>query len=87
MYLRRCDYDLVLIKDNIQNIDVTDDDGCVFTTIADMELNDGLQISKKRVFKLYKVDSLGSLEWVKKISDWDWPILKVTKNNNYFIVL
>ncbi|WP_188051633.1 hypothetical protein [Flavobacterium sp. GP15] len=70
---------------SIQNIEATDDNGCAFTTIADIEINDGMQISKKRVFKLYKVDSLGSLEWVKKISDWDFPTLTVTKQHNYFI--
>lgn len=70
---------------SIQNLEATDDNGCAFTTIADVEVNDGMQISKKRVFKLYKVDSLGSLEWVKKISDWDFPTLTVTKQNNYFI--
>ena len=70
---------------SIQNIEATDDNGCAFTTIADVEINDGMQISKKRIFKLYKVDSLGGLEWVKKISDRDWPTLTVTKNHNYFI--
>ena len=70
---------------SIQNIEPTDDNGCAFTTIADVEINDGMQISKKRIFKLYKVDSLGNLEWVKKISDRDWPTLTVTKKHNYFI--
>ena len=69
----------------IKNIEATDDNGCAFTTIADVEINDGMQISKKRIFKLYKVDSLGSLEWVKQISDWDFPTLTVTKEHNYFI--
>ena len=69
----------------IQKIVATDDNGCAFTTMADVEINDGLQISKKRIFKLYKVDSLGGLEWVKKISDWDWPTLAVTKKHDYFI--
>lgn len=69
----------------IQNIEATDDNGCAFTTIADVEINDGMQISKKRIFKLYKTDSLGSLEWVKNISDWDFPTLTVTKQHNYFI--
>jgi hypothetical protein len=69
----------------IQKIVATDDNGCAFTTMADVEINDGLQISKKRIFKLFKVDCLGGLEWVKKISEWDWPTLAVTKKHDYFI--
>lgn len=70
---------------NFQKIEPTNDNGCVFTTIADVETNDGIRTIKKRVFKLFKVDSLGTMEWVKEVSYSDFPSLAVTKNNNYLI--
>ena len=69
---------------SISNIVATDDNGCIFSTEADIKLNDGMQILDKRIYKLYKVDSLGNLEWSKEISDWA-NCLTNTKQQSYFV--
>jgi hypothetical protein len=68
----------------ILNIVSTPDAGCAFTSSADIEVNDGMQIIKKRVYKLHKVDSLGNHEWAKEISDWTVCFTNIGQNN-YFL--
>lgn len=69
----------------ILNFASTLDKGCVFTSYADIEINDGLQIKEKRVYKIQKIDSLGNYEWGKIISDCWKGCFTVVGKNNYFL--
>ncbi|MFZ4435944.1 MAG: hypothetical protein ACOYOR_05510 [Flavobacterium psychrophilum] len=69
----------------ILDIAPTFDKGCVFTSFANIQINDGLQIKEKRIYKLQKIDSLGKYEWGKIIADCWRGCLSTVGKNNYFL--